>query len=448
MAMQDVNRRNVLQATSLSLAGLTLLGTVPTVSANEHEPPSVNEVTVSDENVEYIEANPDAGFHYPYFLYTPPSINSDEEHPRPILVGPNNTPSSEDGFGPHLEQGQRLAEEGRPRAIAERLSVPLLVPVFPRFREEPEPWYVYVQVIDPDTFIMEDSPLERVDTQLLEMVDDATSRLETAGHTIASKIHIDGFSASGTFSNRFTILYPERVNAASHGGTTAKTLPKTEIDDDIPVVGDPQWNEMSYPVGTDEEELPYPIGVANLEELTGTTFNEEAWLNTPQYIYIGNEDRPEPGSRGHRSFSNLYDEEALQVHPDDRSYGMPDLIDDIYGVQNIDERFEVSRAVYENVGAAATFRVYEGYGHTPRPAIDDLVEFHQQEIVGTYGSPSTDEETSDEGGDGSANSDTDTDTDTDTGSTDDGTPGFGVGVTLGGLAGASYVLKHRLESES
>jgi hypothetical protein len=301
---------------------------------------------------------------------------------------------------------------------------------------------VYVQVLDPDTFTLEDSPLRRLDSQLLEMVEDAKSRLEADGHSIASEIHIDGFSGSGTFANRFTILHPERVNAASHGGTTAKTLPKTEIDDDIPVVGDPNWDEMSYPVGTGEEELPYPIGVANLEALTGNSFNEEAWLNTPQYIYIGEEDRPEPGSRGHRSFSNLYDEEAQQIRPSERSYAMPDLIDDIYGVKNIDERWEVSRAVYENVGASATFTVYEGYGHTSRPAIDDLVEFHQQEIEATYGSPSTEEETSDKTNDESANSGTDTE------ATDDESPGFGVGATLSGLAGASYVLKRRLESES
>lgn len=450
--MRDVNRRSVLRATTASMTGLTLVGTVPTVSAYKHEPPAADEVTVEDENVEYIEANPDAGFNYPYFLYTPSSLNTSEESPRPILIGSNNSPSSEDDYTTHLERGKSLAERQRPRQIAERVGIPLLVPVFPRYREEPEPWYVYVQVLDPDTFTLEDSPLSRVDSQLLEMVDDAKSSLEADGHSIASEIHLDGFSGSGSFANRFTILHPERVNAASHGGTTAKTLPKTEIDDDIPVVGDPKWDEMSHPVGTDGEELPYPIGVANLEELTGSSFNEEAWLNTPQYIYIGDEDRPEPGSRGHRSFSNLYDEEAQQIRPSERSYAMPDLIDDIYGVKNIDERFEVSRAVYENVGAAATFTVYEGYGHTPRPAMDDLVEFHRNEIQNTYGSNSVSEDSSAGEGEESSTDDTTGDESGDdengSNSTSEESPGFGVGVTLSGVAGAGYMLKRRIESES
>ena len=470
--MRDVSRRAALQATSAALVGSTLLGTVPTASADKHEPPNADEVTVTDDTVEYIEKDPDAGFHYPYFLHTPSSLTTSDDSPAPIFVGPNNSPSSEDDYATHLAFAKELVVGGRPREIAERLGVPLLVPVFPRYREQPEPWYVYVQVLDPSTFTIAESPLQRVDEQLLAMIADATARLENNGQTIASKIHIDGFSASSSFTNRFTILYPERVNAASHGGTTVKTLPKTELDDDVPIVGDPKWDQMSYPEGTDEEELPYPIGVANLAELTGCSFNSEAWLDTPQYIYIGDEDRPEPGSNGHRSFANLPPEEIQRVHPDDRPYGMPDLIDDIYGVANIDERFAVSRAAYENVGAAVTFAVYEGYGHTPRPAIDDLVEFHRAEMQNLDASNSISEECSATVAEESTTADTATaesttaDTTTDVSSTADTTtegsdgtdtaaestrgevPGFGVGVTLSALAGVGYTLKRRFDSES
>lgn len=469
--MRGVSRRTALQATATAIVGSSLLATAPIASADKHEPPTADEVTIADENVEYVEADPDAGFHHPYFLYTPSSLDSSAESPAPILVGPNNSPSSEDDYTTHLEFAKDSAEGGRPRAIAERLDVPLLVPVFPRYRDTPEPWYVYVQVLDPSTFTIEDSPLQRVDEQLLEMVENATSRLEDNGHTIADRIHIDGFSASGSFTNRFTVLHPERVNAASHGGTTVKTLPKSELDEDVPVVGDPNWEEMSYPIGTDEGKLPYPIGVANLAKLTGCSFSRKAWLDTPQYIYIGSEDRPEPGSNGHRSFANLPPEDVQRVHPDDRPYGMPDLIDDVFGVRNIEERFEVSRAAYENVGAAVTFRIYEGYGHTPRPAIDDLVEFHRSELQNLDASNAVSDECSAEAVDQSSPTDTATtepetaDTATDVSeavdtateapgidetaseSTSGEVPGFGVGATLGAIAGTIYLLKRRLESE-
>jgi hypothetical protein len=228
-------------------------------------------------------------------------------------------------------------------------------------------------------------------------------------------------------------------------------LPKTEIDDDIPVVGDPQWSKMSYPVGTDQEELPYPIGVANLEALAGRSFNKEAWLNTPQYIYIGSEDTPKPGSDGHRNFWNLHDEEAQQIRPEERSYAMPALIDDIYGVTRIEERFEVSRAVYENVGAETTYTIYDGYGHTAKPAIDDLIEFHGNQIQATYGSSTTSggnsADESEESSAGDTTGDESGSNETVANSTSEKSPGFGIGATLSGIAGASYMLKRRLESE-
>lgn len=66
------------------------------------------------------------------------------------------------------------------------------------------------------------------------------------------------------------------MNAASHSGTTVESLPKTELDEDVPAVGDSKRDQLSYPVGADEGELPYPIGVANLVELTECSFSEDA----------------------------------------------------------------------------------------------------------------------------------------------------------------------------
>ena len=274
--MRGVSRRTALRAATAAFVGSAVVGTAPTASADKHEPPDAGEVTVADENVEYVEEDPDAGFHYPYFSYTP-SLNSTDESLTPIFIGPNNSPSSEDDYTTHLGFTKDSAEGGRPRAIAERLDVPLLVPVFPRYRRTPDTvGYTYVQVLNPSTFTIRDSPLHRVDEQPLEIIEDATSRLENSGHTIASQIRIDGFSASGSFTNRFTILHPERVNAASHGGTTVESLPKTELDEDVHAVGDSKRDQLSYPVGADEGELPYPIGVANLVELTECSFSENA----------------------------------------------------------------------------------------------------------------------------------------------------------------------------
>jgi len=55
---------------------------------------------------------------------------------------------------------------------------------------------------------------------------------------------------------------------------------------------------------------------------------------------------------------------------------------DIYGDDMIAERFPTCQETYREAGIDATFRVYEDTGHTPRPAMDDIVEFHQRSITG------------------------------------------------------------------
>jgi hypothetical protein len=406
-------------------------------------------------NYTKIEANPDDGFNYPYFLYTPPSLTTSEESPRPILVSIVNTIEPDNDFTTFLQLARREIRQGRKRQIADGVSIPLLIPVVPRPDGDPEPWHFYPTFLDPDTFTTPNSPLSRVDLQVLEMVEDASSRLEDDGYNIATTIHVDGFSSDGTFANRFTMLYPDRINAASYGGITQLILPKATVDDDIPVAGDPQWDQLPDAIGTADEELPYPIGIANVEQLAGTSFNREAWLNTPQYIYIGDEDGGEPGMDGYRDFRNLYydgpSERLNDIPRDEWPYGLPLLVDDIYGVKRFEDRFNVSRAVYENVGAATEFTVYEGYGHTDEPAIDDLIEFHTNEIQNTYGSIANSEETTGEEGEESKSGD-DTADDSDgnetaANSTNEESPGFGFGAALSGIAGAGYMLKRRFESD-
>lgn len=83
--MRDISRRTALRTTTAAIVGSGLLGAVPVASADQHDPPAAENVPVSDENLEYIEEDPDAGFHYPYFLYTPPSLAGCDDSPTPFL---------------------------------------------------------------------------------------------------------------------------------------------------------------------------------------------------------------------------------------------------------------------------------------------------------------------------------------------------------------------------
>lgn len=131
---------------------------------------------------------------------------------------------------------------------------------------------------------------------------------------------------------------------------------------------------------------------------------------------------------------------------------MPDLINDIFGVKNIDERFSVSQAVYENVGADVTFRIYDGYGHTPRPAMDHLVQFHNEKMK-TFRpdttEPSGTRTTATESSTPSASpTDRSTQTNAATATTGSEVPGFGIGATLTAIGGAGYALKRQRDSDT
>jgi PGF-CTERM protein len=55
---------------------------------------------------------------------------------------------------------------------------------------------------------------------------------------------------------------------------------------------------------------------------------------------------------------------------------------DVYGDDMISERFPTCAMAYREAGIDAAFRVYEGAGHTPRPAFDDIVAVHRRTVRG------------------------------------------------------------------
>lgn len=315
-------------------------GSRATVTIDE----SLDDPEILEPTIKLIEADPDAGFHYPYYLYIP---ETRQEAALPIFVQPNNSPEPDDDHDVHLDHAYNAIQR---MDFCESLQCPGLVPAFPRYLSEPVSAHdVMIQSLHPAVFEIEEPPLERIDKQLLKMIDDATERLEEKGYEIADQIHMNGFSQSTTFTNRFTILHPEKVSTVTCGGNGFGVLPKEERDG---------------------ETLPYPAGVADLKELVGKEFNLNAWREVNQYIYVGDEDQPLPetDSRSYRGFSKL-DEE------------LDELMIDIFGKNRVTERFPVLKSVYEEAEASAQFTIYEGVGHETPPEIrEDITEFHRDHL--------------------------------------------------------------------
>jgi hypothetical protein len=346
----------------VELAGRTGIELQPPTKPDRVEPldsvsvsePLDLEFTVSNpdpykRNYRVIEADPDAGFHLPYLLYVP---DSDGDVARPLYVQPHNDLPVET----RAELINQLATAALGPAV--ELGFPAIVPGFPR---TPNDGPDYIQSLalpsyrpgefDNDRYDLEGIATEeftaemltRIDEQLLAMIDDARSRLASEDYSLADRVHMNGFSSSTTFSHRFAFLYPERVRTITTGGSAVLPVPTDSID------------------GT---TLPYPLGTADYETLTGRSFDEQTWADIDRYIYVGREDQPLP-STDERSY-----------YPGSGRYR--DRVPPVYGKNRVTERFPFVESQYEPAGVDATFEIYDGVGHrTTDETRRAVVQFHQ-----------------------------------------------------------------------
>ncbi len=74
--------------------------------------------------------------------------------------------------------------------------------------------------LDRDVMVADTPELKRLDLQLLAMIADAKSILTSLQIEVEPKFLMTGFSASATFTNRFSFLHPETIKALAIGGLT------------------------------------------------------------------------------------------------------------------------------------------------------------------------------------------------------------------------------------
>ena len=301
----------------------------------------------TDPGAQRIDANPEAGFHSPYFLYTPEtpdsateSVNNSLERPLLVQVHP---------WG-EFEDRVNNAREGIQNGIlrADRMNCPaLLAPL--TFNIE-------------DAFLRRDDPeprQERVDLQLLAMIEDARSRLSGGAYTVADQIHCGGGSSAGVFMDAFAALHPEHVNVYSSGANGIAFLPFEQLTDDIPTFGNPG-----------QQTVPWPIGAGEIDELAKKEFNSDAWMEIEQFRWIGAQDQdPEAPDR--------------YVHKLYKGSGEVDqLVEEIFGTLQVDHRFGTSREIYNHLGVPATFTTFEGAGHVPESEhFTQIMGYHQRKIA-------------------------------------------------------------------
>ena len=309
----------------------------------------IAELNLSNELLCRVTVNPTAGFNFPYYLFIPQGINLSQ--PVHLLVEPCNT-----GVSRSLKSLDRktkaLAEASHATAIAKRLRVPLLVPVFPRPggdqslvpvspRSGGDQWQAYTHALDRDTLLIREGDLKRIDLQLIKMIAHAQRLLRHNNVKVKEKVFMNGFSASGTFANRFTILHPAVVRAVAAGGINS-----------IPTFPTDRWNDVP---------MRYPVGISDVKEIGDIEFDEEAYKRVSQYIYMGALDDNDTVP-----YRDAYD--AVDA----------ELVKSLVGAKMMPDRWRVSQSIYKTLEIPAQFVTYENTGHQIKAEmIDDIVAFFQ-----------------------------------------------------------------------
>jgi len=282
-------------------------------------------------------AAPERGFHWPYFLYLPQQIKSPH-----LLVVPNNS-----GFvSTELEllRAAAAGELNRQAALAEGLGVPLLVPMFPR-PADPQADDLYLHALSRAALLATHPAWQRVDRQLLAMVDDARQRLAQQGQVLSARLLMSGFSASGSFVNRFAFLHPERVLALASGSPGGWPLaPQAALEGGV--------------------ALNYPVGVADLAALSGEAWRPAALKAVAAFIYMGDQDAND--AVVHRDSFSAADERLIFAR-----FGSTPLA-----------RWQLSQRLYAEQGLDARFVLYPGAAHSVTPQMQaDIAAFFAERLA-------------------------------------------------------------------
>ena len=303
---------------------------------------SASQTELSDTPYERIPADTAKRFSYPYYLFVPDELKTPEAQKKihTLLVIPNNTGKISDDFSVHEADAMRRMEQV-PLMVA-GLKVAVLMPIFPRPESD---WKIYTHGLDRDALLTEKPEYHRFDLQLIAMIDDARGRL-ARDHQLKfeRQVLLNGFSAQAMFANRFTFLHPDRVKAAAIGAPGGWPIAPVAV--------------------YQEQYLRYPIGVADVRQITGRDLNMRALRRVPLLIFMGDHDDNDAVPYG-----DAYENE-------DRAVIIP-----LFGVTPI-ERWEAAKMFYWEAGLNAEFKLYPGVGHTVTNEMREDVRAFLQRYAG------------------------------------------------------------------
>ena len=279
------------------------------------------------------ESSGEYDFNWTYYLHVPEGIQLDEV--TRILVEPASAPDRSDNYSDHERSSKVTAQQ-------QIGKFPKLVAAFPNYENPPEEygqgWDGVTAGLSRSTMKLT-GDLERIDLQLLEMVDHAREKLELELELETyHDIFLWGYSITGTFTANFAKLNPDRVRAFVVGGVDAIILPHDSL--------------AGY-------TLNYNNGVNDFDDLIGSRFDREAYNDIAKYFYIGELE----------SFYKISLDDTL-------GKALWDTMDDSYinGFKRVEE-------IYQDENIPAQFVTYQSTAHQVRKEmLEDTIRFFEKNM--------------------------------------------------------------------
>lgn len=194
-------------------------------------------------HVEYINEG-----NIPYILVIPPNI----EDGSVISFEANNleTENNQELLISALKTSYRLFKNTNSIVV---------VPLIKSKKNEP-----YYQQLSKECFeLPSNHSMYRLDMQIVDIINKVKNRIfELYGITVNDKIFLNGYSSSGVFAQRFSLLHPDIIDTVCIGGASGS----------IPVISD---------------ILDYPLGIKDFYKLTGKNFDFDNYKKIKFRYYVG-----------------------------------------------------------------------------------------------------------------------------------------------------------------
>ena len=202
-------------------------------------------------SIKFLSPNNDLHISIPSIIAVPLTQKFNNQ----LIVEANNMES--DNLDVVLQQGIQTGI--RLAHITDNLPCTIVVPLIPSYRDKP-----YFQQLSKECFELDKEDRNyRIDEQIVRIIQQAKMfSEETKGLPYQSKIFLNGYSSSGVFAQRFSLLHPELIDTACIGGASG-----------------------SIPVPS--PEIGYPIGIEDYEEITGRKFDMDSYSSIKFRYYVG-----------------------------------------------------------------------------------------------------------------------------------------------------------------